>query len=165
MGTSERQFKQLLRKGTRLLKQGKASEAVPLLERAREMKEADPDALLNLSGAYIMAGRFKEAIPILEHLREQEPENPMVWTNLGAAYLGNPVLATEEQQMRAVDAFKQALALEPSAPSVAYNIGLIYRDRQEPNKAIRWFRKAVRANPQDRHARSLLRRLQEQTEG
>jgi len=71
----------------------------------------------------------------------------MVWTNLGAAYLGNPILAKDEDQQRAIAAFKQALKLNPTAPNVAYNLGLIHRDRQEKDEALYWFRQAVKTNP------------------
>ena len=161
MTVDERErFHALLREGTNLLRQRRATDAMPLLEEAHRLDPAVADAALNLSGAYIMVGQFKKAVPILEELREQEPDNAMVWTNLGAAYLGNPILATSEQQTRAITAFKQALALDPSAPSVAYNLGLIYRDRQEWENARRWFKRAVRTNPRDQHARSLLKRLE-----
>lgn len=142
-----------------MLKAGKHSQALPLLERAYERDPQDLDAALNLSGAYILSGDFKEAISVLEDLREQAPENPMVWTNLGAAYLGNPVLATDEQQREAIEAFRQAYELDPEAPSVAYNTGLIYRDRQEQEKAVKWFRRALEANPDDDDARRILQRL------
>lgn len=152
-------FRQLLQQGTRLLQEGQSEQALPLLRRAHELKPENLDAALNLSGAYILAGQFKKAIPVLETLREQEPRNPMVWTNLGAAYLGNPVLASDKQQQEAVAAFERALELDPEAPSVAYNIGLIYRDRQERTEAIRWFRRAVATNPRDRDAQNILERL------
>jgi tetratricopeptide (TPR) repeat protein len=82
-----------------------------------------------------------------------------VWTNLGAAYLGNPVLATDEQQRKAIGAFRQAYELDPRTPSVAYNIGLIYRDRKALAKALKWFRRALEADPHDRDARNILQRL------
>jgi tetratricopeptide (TPR) repeat protein len=85
----------------------------------------------------------------------------MVWTNLGAAYLGNPVLAGDAQQRRALDAFAQALKLDPAAPHVAYNIGLVYRDRRETAAAISWFERALQANPLDEDARKLIQRLTE----
>lgn len=152
-------FRSLLVKGTRLLRQGKAGKALPFLEQAHAMEPENFDAALNLGGALVMHGHFSKAISVLESLRGREPENAMVWTNLGAAYLGNPVLATDDAQDRAIEAFKQALALDPTAPSVAYNLGLIYRDRQEREEAIKWFRKAVDTNPADRHARAVLKRL------
>ena len=140
---------------------GKDSEAIPLLEQAHTLKPEHFDAALNLSGAYILTRKFKKAVALLEQLRDQAAENVMVWTNLGAAYLGNPVLANDDEQLRAIAAFEQALTLDPIAPNVAYNIGLIYRDRRENEVAISWFEQAVRANPNDRDARNLIDKLRE----
>jgi tetratricopeptide (TPR) repeat protein len=153
-------FEQLFENGTRLLHRGQADEALPLLKKAYELRPDHADAAINLSGAYILTKRFRKAIPVLEALSEQEPDNPMVWTNLGAAYLGNPVLAQDEHHVRAIAAFEQALRIDPIAPNVAYNIGLIYRDRKELDIAIYWFRQAIRANPADRDAHSLLAKLE-----
>ena len=112
------------------------------------------------SGAYVMAGRHKEAIPILEAARDAEPLNAMIWINLGAAYLGNPVLATSEQQMQAITAFEKALELNPAATNVHSNLGLIFVDRKESDLAVAAFRRAVQVNPLDNDARHWLRRLE-----
>ena len=96
---------------------------------------------------------------ILEPISEENTNHPMIWTNLGAAYLGIPVIANVEEQLRSIAAFERALAFDPVSPSVAYNIGLIYRDRREYEKAIEWFQKAVQHNPRDQHARNLLEAL------
>jgi tetratricopeptide (TPR) repeat protein len=98
-------------------------------------------------------------VPILEKAIAHESGNAMVWTNLGAAYLGNPALATAEQQDKAIVAFERALACDPAAPHVAYNIGLIYRDRDDRERAIHWFTRALQANPLDPDARRILERL------
>lgn len=157
----EVKFEALFRKGSDLLHQGKDSEAVPFLEQAHTLKPENFDAALNLSGAYILTRKFKKAVALLEKLRDQAPENVMVWTNLGAAYLGNPVLAHSDEQIQAIAAFEQALILDPDAPNVAYNIGLIYRDRQENAVAISWFKRALQANPNDRDAQNLISKLRE----
>src|SRR5687767_1818450 len=104
-------FEALFRRGTELLHSGDAAQAIALLEEAHEIDPDNPDAAMNLSGAYILNGRFKAAVPLLEKLRQNDPENAMIWTNLGAAYLGNPVLAKDEQQLKAIDAFERALAI------------------------------------------------------
>lgn len=155
----ERDFDQNFSQGTRLLHEGNAEEAIPLLELAVQMAPHHTDAKINLSGAYILSGKFGKALALLEPLSEHEPDHPMVWTNLGAAYLGNPVLARDEEQLQAIAAFERALDIRPAAPSVAYNIALIYRDREEHGMAIKWFRQALKDNPNDRHARSMLKRL------
>lgn len=155
-------FEALFRRGTELLHAGDAVQAVSILEQAHEIDPDHPDAALNLSGAYVLTGRFKAAIPLLERLSQSDPENAMIWTNLGAAYLGNPVLAKEEEQQSAIAAFVRALEINPIAPNVAYNLGLIYRDRRDNEQAVYWFRRAIQANPNDRDAHNILRRLTEE---
>lgn len=161
---SEERLQHVLRAGTALLEQGKASDALPYLKEAHELAPDNFDAAFNLSGAFILAGKFSKAVPILEGLSEREPDNAMIWTNLGAAYLGNPVLAVSRHQQKAIDAFKRALEIDPKATSVAYNIGLIYRDRDEREKAIYWFREALKADPRDQDARRILARLTDEEE-
>lgn len=150
----------LLNRGAQLLDQGRAREAMPYLQRAHQLDGENVPALINLAGAHIMTGRHKEAIPLLEAAREREPDNAMVWINLGAAYLGNPILATPEQQMQAIAAFQRAIELNPSAPSVHYNLGLVFVDRQEIDLAIAAFRQAAVVNPTDRDAHLWLRKLE-----
>jgi tetratricopeptide (TPR) repeat protein len=154
-------FEALFRRGSELLHHGKVNDAVSLLQKAHLLDPNHFDAALNLSGAYILTKKFKQAVAILEKLRQQAPNNAMVWTNLGAAYLGNPVLARDEEQLQAIAAFKQALRLDPIAANVAYNIGLIYRDRREYELAISWFERALQANPNDQDAQSLIQSLSE----
>ena len=152
--------RRLLNRGASLLEQGKANEAIPHLERAYKLDNSSVPAQINLGGAYVLAGRHEKAVPLLEAARDAEPENVMIWINLGAAYLGNPILATPEQQMQAIRAFEVALDLNPAAPNVNYNLGLIFMDRNEDGLAVAAFRRAVQVNPLDRDARSWLRKLE-----
>ncbi len=157
--TAEDAFFKLLRQGTAALQQGKTSKAMALLEQAYQLDKENSDLILNLGGAYILSKKFKKAVTILEPLSKRTPHNPMVWTNLGAAYLGNPVLAKPEHQLQAIAAFKQALVLNPATPNIAYNLGLIYIDRNENDKALTWFKKAIQANPNDQDARRYINQL------
>lgn len=158
--TNEAEFREHLVKGTRLLMEHKPNEALPFLVLAHELKPHDVDCLLNLGGAYIMAGRHQFAVPLLEQAAENDAGNAQVWTNLGAAYLGNPITATDERQTKALEAFSRALSLDAHARNVAYNMGLIYRDRGETDKAISAFKRALATNPNDRDAQKNLERLQ-----
>jgi tetratricopeptide (TPR) repeat protein len=158
----QQSFDELFAQGTHLLKAGKHLRAVELLEGAHEAMPEHFDAALNLGGAYILSGRFKKAVPLLERLSREAPDNEMVWINLGAAYLGNPVLARDKERSGAIAAFKRAYEIDPDAANVAYSLGLVYRDQNDTDEAIYWFREALKSNPQDRHARDILRRLTEE---
>jgi tetratricopeptide (TPR) repeat protein len=157
---SMKEFEAAFIQGTKLLHQGQALDSVPYLEQAFELQPEGMDVVINLGGAYIMTKKFKKAVAILEPASKQMPDQSKIWINLGAAYLGNPVLARDIEQEKAIFAFERALEIDPIAPSVAYNIGLIYRDRRETEKAIHWFQQAVKHDPRDKDALSLLRRLE-----
>ena len=157
--TKER-ARRLLNRGGSLLEQGKVNEAIPHLERAYQLDNSSVPAQINLGGAYVMAGRHGEAVPLLEAARDAEPQNAMIWINLGAAYLGNPVLTTPDRQMQAISAFEAALELNPGAPNVNYNLGLIFADRNENDLAAAAFQRAIQVDPLDRDARAWLRKLE-----
>jgi tetratricopeptide (TPR) repeat protein len=157
--SQSRRFEALFRRGTELLQRGDMTKAAQILERANQLEPLHVDAAINLSGAYILTKKFKKAVAVLEPLTEDNADHVMLWTNLGAAYLGNPIIANNEEQLRSIDAFKRALDLNPVAPNVAYNLGLIYRDRRENEKAIHWFERAIKANPNDKDARTIIERL------
>ena len=159
---SQSRFFNLLSKGTLALHQGDLAQATRFLERAYQLDRRNVDAALNLGGAYILSKKFTQALTVLEPLSQRDPHNPMVWTNLGAAYLGNPILAKDENQQQAIAAFKKAVELNPGTPNVAYNLGLIYRDRQETDQALYWFRRALQVNPNDRDARRFVDQLTQQ---
>jgi tetratricopeptide (TPR) repeat protein len=76
----------------------------------------------------------------------------MLWINLGAAYLDRPPHTTPAGEEQAIRAFERALELDPVAPSVSYNLGLIYSERGDLAQALAHFRAAICANPHDRDA-------------
>jgi len=153
------ELQHLLSTGATLLEQGKAQEAIPVLEQARELDPGSVPVLINLGGSYVVAGKHRKAIPLLEAARDAEPQNAMIWVNLGAAYLGNRVLASPQQREMAIIAFEKALELNPTIPNVHYNVGLIHVDRGDTASAEQSFRKALQANPFDRDARTWLDKL------
>ena len=153
-------FSPNFRRGTELLQRGDIERAITLLERAHHIDPEHRDTAINLAGAYILHKKFKQAAALLESIKDAHSENAMVWINLGAAYLGNPILAKDKDQLKAISAFKKALELDPIAPNIAYNIGLIHRDRKENDQAIAWFEQAIKANPLDKDAKKLIKKLQ-----
>ncbi len=148
-----RRIQELLNKSARLLYQRRPGEAVIALEEAYALDPENVDVAINLGGAYVMQGRFSKAVPVLEAASRREPDNSMVWTNLAAAYLGRLELSSHEMQDKAIAAFERALQANPGAPNVNYNLGLIYKERGDLERASAHFWRALEINPNDRDAR------------
>jgi tetratricopeptide (TPR) repeat protein len=151
--------RRLVAEAAHYLSQHRPGDAVPLLLKARDLEPDNAAAAINLGGAYILQGKHKQAVPVLEVAARLEPDNAMVWTNLAAAYLGKLPFATSEMQDKALAAFKTALRLNPRAPHVSYNIGLIYLERQDIEQAALHFYAALETDPNDRDAELWLSRI------
>ncbi len=150
----------LVGEGARLLAERRPGEAVAKLSEARELDPMNVPAALNLGGAYILQGKYRLAAPVLEAASMLEPDNAMIWTNLAAAYLGKLPFSSAEDQDRAIQAYERALGLDPAAPHVHYNLGLIYLERNDRPRAAAQFEKALQVDPADRDARMYLDKLQ-----
>lgn len=151
--------RRLASEGAHLLAARRPGEAAVFLIRAWELDPHDASIAINLGGAYILQGKHKLAIPVLEAASRLEPDNPMVWTNLAAAYLGKPPLAGPKDQDQAIAAYEKVLALDPRAPHVHYNLGLIYLDRHDTIQAALHFVNALATDPNDRDAQLWLDRI------
>ena len=149
----------LLNEGARLLAQGEAAAAVLKLEQAVALLPDNAEAAINLGGAYVLQRRYNKAEKVLEQASRAHPDNPMIWSNLAAAHLGNLALSGPQQQAKAIAAYTRVLELDPVAPNVHYNLGLIYHDRREFQQAHIWFERALTVNPDDQDAHTWLRRL------
>lgn len=152
-------IRRLLAEGAQLLSERRPGEAIAPLMKVHEMDPDNVVAQINLGGAYILQGKHKQAVPFLERAAKLEPDNAMVWMNLAAAYLGKLPFATREMQDRSITAFKHALALDPRAPHVNYNLGLIYLERNDFEQAALYFYAALETDPNDRDAETWLDRI------
>jgi len=149
----------LVSEGAQLLAAKRPGEAVVRLAEAWELDPHNVAAAINLGGAYILQGKHSRAVPVLEVASRLEPDNAMVWSNLAAAYLGKLPFATRSRQDKAIQAYEHALALDPHAPHVHYNLGLIYLERQDTRRAAEHFQEALETNPNDRDAQHWLDKI------
>lgn len=159
---AKKELHRLINEGAQLLARREGKKAAEVLEKAYYLAPEDVDVKINLGGAYILQHRFSDAIAILEEAAKTAPRNPMVWTNLAAAYLGHLEHSGKEQQDAAIEAFKRALALDPKAPHVDYNLGLIYLQRGDLPTALAHFQRALEVNPADKDADYYIRKIQAQ---
>ena len=160
-GEERRQALDLSNEAAAYLREGKPEKALPLLRRAVTLQPDDGNILLNLGGAYVLLGQFDEAVPVLARAAEVAPHEAMVWCNLGVALLRLPGKNAGEDQEKAIAAFERSLELDPTAPNVAYNLGLVYRDREQWAKAVSAFQRALQADPKDRDACTMLQRTED----
>ena len=158
-GNARQRAHWLLNEGARLLREQRPVEAADRLEQARKLDPTSVEVAINLGGAYVMQGRHADAVPILEEASRAAPDNVMVWINLAAAYLGHLEASNDEDQQKAIAAFERALALDDEAPSVNYNLGLIYKQRGETERAAAHFLRALEVDPSDHDARIRLHQI------
>lgn len=159
--TAER-VRRLVGEGAGLLAAKRPGEAIPKLQEALRLAPDNVSAAINLGGAFILQGKHDQAAPALEAASRLEPGNAMIWSNLAAAYLGKLPFSTQAHQDRAIAAYERALALDPRAPNVHYNLGLIYLERNEMTRAAACFYRALETDPNDRDAQLWLDRTQSQ---
>jgi tetratricopeptide (TPR) repeat protein len=149
----------LMGQAARLLAAKRPGEALPLLTEAWELDPENVAVAINLAGAYILQGKHRRAIPIMEQASQMAPNDVMVWTNLAAAYLDKLPFSNREMQDKAIAAFERALALDPRAPHVHYNLGLIYAERKDALHAGEHFQGALDTDPTDRDAQLWLDKI------
>lgn len=151
--------RQLIGEGAQLLAAKRPGEAIPKLQEALTLDPHNVSAAINLGGAFILQGKHDRAVPALELASRLEPDNAMIWSNLAAAYLGKLPFSTPTHQDRAIVAYEQALAVDPRAPNVHYNLGLIYLERNDVARAAAHFHRALETDPNDRDAQLWLERM------
>ncbi|MCF8029636.1 MAG: tetratricopeptide repeat protein [Desulfohalobiaceae bacterium] len=114
-------------------------ELEPLKDKAQDV----PEYHFLLGMTYLrLDGHKEQAIRELNTAVELAPKLGMAWNNLGLAYIRAGRMDDAEQ------ALKKALSISTylTPEYAAYNLSRLYRDRNQPEKAIRYANKALREN-------------------
>ena len=100
-----------------------------------------------LGDLLLRLGRFAEAQARIEELAEAAPRNAAVWMKLGVVYY--------EQKLwdRASDAFRRALALEPTNMRARYFLATTYMDGGSDAEARAELERILQADPRSIDAR------------
>src|SRR5262249_12881806 len=101
-----------------LLREGRAREALPLLEAAREGHPGDPDILYHLARCYFALGRSTDGASAAEDLARRNPRDPAVLLAAGSLLLEHGVPA------KSADILSGADALAPGNPLVLNSLAL-----------------------------------------
>jgi tetratricopeptide (TPR) repeat protein len=156
--------------GASYLQLGRESAAVAPLTRAAAALPKDRSAGLMLGEALSGSKRYKEALAPLQRAADLLPDSPRVWYGLGHAYDGAAVEAEHELQRsfpdsgyswalagdsllerhrpeNAFEAYRKALAKDPSIADAYTGLIAIYRDSGHPDWAAQE-ESIQRASPQ-----------------
>lgn len=102
-------------------------EAIPLLERAKQIRPDQGEPYKLLAAVYKIKANHEESIRNLEALLQQQPQDRDTWNFLGWSYFS---LGRYE---KAREAYERSLQILPNNPDVLFNLALM--EQQQGNKA------------------------------
>lgn len=131
-----------LEKGNRLYRAGKVAEAVAVYEKAIAGGNNAPELHYNLGTALLKLGRYQDAEQHLRlALRELRSDvRQRAYYNLGNRYLEQARKGADAQTSTqlldgAVEAYKQALRLQPGDMDAKWNLELALREQEKQSKS------------------------------
>lgn len=89
---------------------------------------------------HYVAGDYQKAIDAFTHDVKKRP-TAEAYFNLGLAY------GKTGQQEKEIEAYKEALKLNPNKPELHFNLGTVYNDNGNKNEAINALVEAIRLRP------------------
>jgi protein O-GlcNAc transferase len=140
-GKNENRLTQQLNQVKTFHVRGENVPAERLLQRLTEEHPGHPD-ILSTHGRFLRRiGRSREAVPILERLVRVAPGVAANWVELGASCQAGGNLQA------ALQAYRQATALDPTFWQAYFNIGYLLENQNELEKAESFYRYAINLNP------------------
>jgi arylsulfatase A-like enzyme/Tfp pilus assembly protein PilF len=126
--------------GQYLAETGQAGKAIALLE-----KDAgdDPDALIALGNAFVVAGRPADAVRTFNHLLGLDPNNALAHQNLGTAQLQGKDYRASEASLR------RAVQLDPSLAGAYTALGVLLANTGRKAEAIDAWKRAAALGDQN----------------
>ena len=120
--------------GQYLAESGQGAKAIALLE-----KDAgdDPDALIALGNAYVVAGKIPDGVRTFNRLLALDPNNALAHENLGTALLEAKNYAAAEASLR------RAVQLDPSLAGAYTALGVVLATTGRKAEAIEAWRRAA----------------------
>jgi tetratricopeptide (TPR) repeat protein len=140
-GLSADQLKEL---GQKALAANDTGTALKFLTQAEQKEPHDASIQYALGLAYNQRDLLAQAIEHMQTALKLKPDYPEAWNTLGSLYATNGQfdLATAAFEKALNDPFYQT----PQEP--AYNLGQIYQKRGDNQRALSYYRKAVKLSPQ-----------------
>jgi tetratricopeptide (TPR) repeat protein len=146
----ERKKQESLKKAKKLLEEKEIDQADRIFQQL--IKEFDKDFKLkiDISDSLIDAEEYKKAIEYLKLAYKDNPQSVHIFNRLGMALRKLGRFAEAEK------AYLQALKLNPKDEYLYFNIGRLYLESKDWEKAIQMAKKALELNPQFEQAQKML---------
>jgi tetratricopeptide (TPR) repeat protein len=122
--------------------QNRPVDALDSLARAHKLAPEDTDIILLLARLSMAESYFEDAIPLLESGLKIAPKRADLHAALGESYF------MTDRVEKAVEEFKDLIALNPSAPSYA-SLGLSYRHLGRFDEARKYFQEGLKLDPRN----------------
>ncbi len=132
---------------------GRSGDAERIVERMLNMNLTDMN-LVNIAQVYLDWGDVAKAGSCLDKTVDPIPETVHVFNNYAVA------LRKANRYEESVLVYRKCLAIVPDSDVIHYNIGLLYKRIGQLDEARRMVHKAVGLNPENTHARKLLKELE-----
>lgn len=126
------------------LRKDQPAKAVPVLEKAAELRPKDLEVLNNLGNAYVATEQNDKALEMYQQVAELNPKMFEPWYNIGNIQL------VKQDYAKAVDAYKKAAALKPDDAFVQNNLGAAHEGLKQSEAAAACYMKAATLRPDNR---------------
>jgi Flp pilus assembly protein TadD len=127
--------------GSLYLTQGRAAEAVTVLQRVLTLDEKTDDAHNDLGNALMALDRVAEALPHFRRASVLSPRDDRIFFNLGNA------LDQLNRPAEAVAAYERALAINADSVDAHVNLGALLLARGRPKEALPHLERAAALEP------------------
>ncbi len=146
---------EMVAKGMFVALQGSGAENAEIEKAAQkwvELSKENPEALIALAGMKVKRGDFAGAEALYRKVAAQDPGNAdRMFYNVGVSIM-NKEGVSEDDRRRAVDAFKQAVALNPRNEQAFLQLGYTYAGLGQMDEAKQAWREFLKIAPNDPQA-------------
>jgi|SRR6266487_1215205 len=139
--------------GDRLMSKGSVKEAIESYRKAGTFSPQDDQINYDLGRIYSDAGYYDDAISAFTRATKTNPDYAEVWKGLGLAHRrkGEEMIEPEENN-KAIDCLKKAIALKPDDDDAYGIIGGLYRRLEEYKRSLAYYEQAYKINPASSYA-------------
>ncbi len=147
-----------LRSGQYLVLEGRFELGLAELNRARELRQEDPEVWYHLGLVHYSLQAYGAAEECYREATRLQPTSSKAWNNLGLCLLA------QDSQEEAVECFERA-ACDPGDAKSLYNLAQLALDDGEEERARELLLAAIRRDPGYRLAHSALQELSREADG